>query len=176
VRAESDLYTDFKYSGDRYAGGKAYREIKSTRTIEKVSAIWVYYQFHVVMLDEFLPKTIYGNVRKYNRYFDMKDVKSKVPVNCLECDRVKDNRVVHNGYLTVYKCSGEIVDGPAITYYPDGKKIKSRRSYRDGRPDGSFVNYHDNGCMEEQYTITRGACSGMVERYDDTGNLILKIF
>ena len=54
--------------------------------------------------------------------------------------------------------------------------MKSLRSYKEGRLNGSFVNYHGNGKIEEKYTITGGILSGIVEQFDDTGQMKSKRF
>ena len=64
------------------------------------------------------------------------------------------------------------VDGTRVTYFPDGKTVYSKLSFRDGIRHGLSVKYYDNGKVFEMATFENGEKHGPQRKYYKTGELL----
>ena len=46
-----------------------------------------------------------------------------------------------------------VMDGPRVTYHPNGQ-LWAKGTYKDGERDGPWVEYHEDGTVNEEYTGT----------------------
>jgi antitoxin component YwqK of YwqJK toxin-antitoxin module len=61
-------------------------------------------------------------------------------------------------------------DGPWVRYHDNGR-IEGKGTYKDGERDGPWVNYHDNGRLLSKGTYRDGKADGPWVLYYDTGQL-----
>lgn len=63
-----------------------------------------------------------------------------------------------------------IIDGEAISYFPDGK-LKRRGEYKNGKMDGLWQQWNVNGIMEFQANYKNDMMSGYSEEWYKNGNM-----
>jgi len=64
------------------------------------------------------------------------------------------------------------VDGTRVTYFPDGKTVYSKLSFRDGIKHGLSVKYYNNGQVFEMATFENGEKHGPQRKFYKTGELL----
>jgi len=64
------------------------------------------------------------------------------------------------------------VHGTRLTYFPDGKTVYSKLTFRNGIKDGLSVKYYDNGKVFEMATFENGEKHGPQRKYYKTGELL----
>ena len=72
-----------------------------------------------------------------------------------------------------YNKDGE-KNGPWVEYYPNGKDIIFKGSYKNGEKDGDWVFYYMNGNIELEGTFKNDLKDGVWAQYYRDGNLIRK--
>jgi antitoxin component YwqK of YwqJK toxin-antitoxin module len=64
------------------------------------------------------------------------------------------------------------VDGTRVTYFPDGKTVYSKLSFRNGIKHGLAVTYYNNGQVFEMATFENGEKHGPQRKFYKTGELL----
>ena len=64
-------------------------------------------------------------------------------------------------------------DGPFVSYHENGK-LQSKGTYKNGERDGLWVRYHDNGKLSSQGTHKNGKYDGPWVSYFPSGKLLSK--
>jgi len=65
------------------------------------------------------------------------------------------------------------LNGPSLNYYDNGR-IKKKGTYKDGEKDSPWVRYHKNGQLERKGTFKDGKRDGPWVYYHDKGQLRAK--
>uniref|UniRef100_UPI004047ECCB toxin-antitoxin system YwqK family antitoxin n=1 Tax=Polaribacter sp. TaxID=1920175 RepID=UPI004047ECCB len=82
----------------------------------------------------------------------------------------------------------EYLDGPDILYYKgtpytgifiryideEKKQLGLKRTFQDGKENGPFEKYYENGQLSEKGTFKDGEKDGLFEFYDEDGELTKK--
>ena len=61
-------------------------------------------------------------------------------------------------------------DGPWVGYHDNGR-VREKGTYKDGKPDGPYVSYNDNGQLLLKGTFKDGKAEGPWVYYHDNGQL-----
>ena len=78
----------------------------------------------------------------------------------------------YNNLSEVKNYSKGYVNGEEISYYGDGKTIKSKATIKNGKADGIIYNYSQNGKVEYEKGMKDGFDEGFERRYDENGKVI----
>lgn len=88
----------------------------------------------------------------------------KEDVNFYEIDLLKKGSVL------------DVQNGLKIEYYPDKKTIYQEYTLSDGKLEGNYLSYHQNGKLNVRAFYKNGMQNGSYEEFDSIGNLIVKFF
>ena len=84
-------------------------------------------------------------------------------------NEVDSSKLVERGGLTYEVNSETPFTGVLVEY--DNKKLRVKRSYREGKLNGPSLNYHSNGQSKEKVTYKDGKKNGLSESHYENGQL-----
>jgi antitoxin component YwqK of YwqJK toxin-antitoxin module len=123
----------------------------------------------------------HGECKSYDKNGRLEEL-SNFENDCIVGDYYKYKNGILETKCEYYKDEymGESLVGDYINYYcsdsDDDGKIKNICTYEDGAKNGEYREYYNNGILKTLGNYTHNCKQGFEYRYDETGNLIDKVF
>jgi len=91
-----------------------------------------------------------------------------------EIKEVKFHELQDKGGLAYVGDETEPFTGIAYMYFPDGKTVYTKSYFKDGKQNGEYVEYYQNGQISYKYNFKAGKQHGEFVWYNEDGTLVKK--